>query len=88
MKREQLFSGVKRVVVKVGTNVLTSENGNLDRGQIESLCVQISELVKSKREVVLVSSGAVAAGRRLSDSGARQRRFRKNRRRLPSDRAG
>jgi glutamate 5-kinase len=62
VKRKQLFSGVKRVVVKVGTNILTSEDGHLDRGQIESLCVQISELVKSKWEVVLVSSGAVAAG--------------------------
>jgi glutamate 5-kinase len=62
MKRKQLFSGVKRLVVKVGTNVLTSKDGHLDRRQIESLCAQISELVKSKREVVLVSSGAITAG--------------------------
>ena len=62
MKRKQLFSGVRRLVVKVGTNVLTSQDGHLDREQIENLCVQISELVKSKREVVLVSSGAITAG--------------------------
>jgi len=50
-----------RVVVKVGSNVITRDNGlNLD--VIESLSRQISALIDSGREVVLVSSGAMAAG--------------------------
>lgn len=62
MERKQLFSGIRRLVVKVGTNVLTSEDGNLDKGRIGHLSSQISELVNSEREVVLVSSGAITAG--------------------------
>ena len=63
MERRQLFSKVKRLVVKVGTNVLTTDGGGLDRKRIENLCADVSELMDGKKEVVLVSSGAIAAGR-------------------------
>ena len=63
MERRQLFSKVKRLVVKVGTNVLTTEDGELDKKRVESLSADVSELVKVKLEVVLVSSGAIAAGK-------------------------
>ncbi len=62
MDRAKFFSSVKRLVVKVGTNVLTSEKGELDRKRIESLSREISELVSVNKEVVLVSSGAITAG--------------------------
>jgi len=51
-----------RVVVKVGTSSLTHGDGSLNATMFESLAAQISELVKSDHEVVLVTSGAVAAG--------------------------
>jgi glutamate 5-kinase len=51
-----------RVVVKVGTSSLTHGDGSLNATMFESLAAQISELVKLDHEVVLVTSGAVAAG--------------------------
>ncbi len=51
---------MKRIVVKVGSHVL-NENGNLARERISNLCQFIAKL-RQKYEVILVSSGAVAAG--------------------------
>ncbi|MCF8362335.1 MAG: glutamate 5-kinase [Prolixibacteraceae bacterium] len=53
----------KRIAVKVGSNVLTGTNGKLDIGRISHLVEQISKVRELGIEVVLVSSGAVAAGR-------------------------
>ena len=53
------------VTVKVGSNVLTQANGMLDYQRIEHLTKQISDLHKRGVRVILVSSGAVAAGRSL-----------------------
>ncbi|MEM1216319.1 MAG: glutamate 5-kinase [Bacteroidota bacterium] len=55
----------KKVVVKVGTNVLTRENGSLDMTAISQLVDQLAELKQMGLQVVLVSSGAVGAGREL-----------------------
>ncbi|MFC1827571.1 glutamate 5-kinase [Thermodesulfobacteriota bacterium] len=53
----------RRVVVKVGSAVLTGENG-LNLEVMENLAQEVSFLVKSGKEVILVSSGAVAAGKK------------------------
>lgn len=53
----------RRVVVKVGSAVLTGEDG-LNRKVMRSLAQEIAYLIKSGKEVILVSSGAVAAGRK------------------------
>lgn len=50
------------VVIKVGSRVLTDVNGLLDIEQIASLSRQMAELRRRGTRVVLVSSGAVAAG--------------------------
>ncbi len=60
--RQTLFDQARRVVVKVGSAVLTAGNG-LDYQVINHLGRQLSFLCASGREVILVSSGAVAAGR-------------------------
>ncbi len=61
--RQTLFDKAKRVVVKVGSAVLTGEKGmNLE--VIRNLAKEISFLHTSGREVILVTSGAVAAGRK------------------------
>lgn len=56
---------IKRVVVKVGSNVLTREDGTLDVTRMSSIVDQIARLRKSGLEVILVSSGAVACGRSM-----------------------
>lgn len=61
--RKNLLSHVKRVVVKVGSGVLSNGDG-LDRRAIEQLSRDLIELRKRGYEVALVSSGAVAAGKR------------------------
>lgn len=52
----------KRVVIKLGTGVLTSGIGDLDTARIDTLCRQVVELRERGIEVVLVSSGAVGLG--------------------------
>ncbi|WP_353653047.1 glutamate 5-kinase [Olsenella uli] len=51
------------MVVKVGSSTLVDESGALDRGFIRSLCDQVAALVAGGTRVVVVSSGAAAAGR-------------------------
>jgi len=62
------FLRAKRVLIKVGSNVLTNDEGRLAIGRIGELVEQIAKLVaQDRKEVILVSSGAVAVGsRRLS----------------------
>ncbi len=51
------------VVVKIGSSTLVDSNGALDRDFIRSLCEQVTTLVARGTRVVVVSSGAAAAGR-------------------------
>lgn len=53
----------KKITVKVGSNVLTKSDGTLNVARIAHLVDQIAQLHKKGVEVILVSSGAVAAGR-------------------------
>ena len=53
----------QRIAVKVGSNVLTRRDGTLDITRMSALVDQIAELRHEGIEVILVSSGAVAAGR-------------------------
>ena len=55
---------MKRIVVKVGSNVLTRKDGKLDVTRMSALVDQIAGLRRQGIEVILVSSGAVACGRR------------------------
>ena len=57
---------MKRIVVKVGSNVLTRDNGTLDTTRVSALTDQIQALRKRGIEVILVTSGAVACGRSLA----------------------
>lgn len=54
-----------KIIVKVGTNVLTRPDGSLDVTNISHLVDQLAMLKKEGHQVVLVSSGAVGAGRAL-----------------------
>ena len=51
------------MVVKVGSSTLVDEGGALDRSFIRALCDQVAALAEAGTRVIMVSSGAVAAGR-------------------------
>ena len=59
---------MKRIVVKIGSNALTRPDGRLDVTRMSALVDQIAWLRQHDYEVILVSSGAVACGRREMDS--------------------
>ena len=59
--RASIFNDARRVVVKVGSNVLTADLG-LNLKAIRSISRQICRLIEDGREVILVSSGAMASG--------------------------
>ena len=54
---------MKRIAVKIGSNVLTRRDGTLDITRMSALVDQVAELHKRGIQVILVSSGAVASGR-------------------------
>lgn len=59
--RKLSFARAKRAVIKIGSNVLTQNNG-LNLKAIQSITRQICRLIDDGREVILVSSGAMASG--------------------------
>lgn len=66
--RQSLFDQARRVVVKAGSAVLADSDG-LKSSVIDNLARELTSLRNSGREVILVSSGAVAAGRQLLGTG-------------------
>lgn len=50
------------VVVKIGTSSITRESGELDHDAMAKLCAEVAQARDAGHEVVLVSSGAIAAG--------------------------
>ncbi|MBX6377842.1 MAG: glutamate 5-kinase [Clostridia bacterium] len=62
-KARAALRGAKRLVVKVGTSTLTHPDGRPNGAQMERLARELAELRHEGRDVVLVTSGAVACGR-------------------------
>jgi glutamate 5-kinase len=58
----QIAKDAKRWVVKIGSALLTNNGAGLDRDAIDGWVHQIAELMAQGKEVVLVSSGAIAEG--------------------------
>ena len=52
----------KRVVVKVGSSLVTNEGRGLDEAAIGEWCRQMAQLVRAGTEIIMVSSGAIAEG--------------------------
>jgi glutamate 5-kinase len=52
----------KRVVVKIGSSLFSADNNKLDMSRAVDIARQVSSLIKEGKEVVLVSSGAIALG--------------------------
>ena len=62
-----------RVVVKVGTSSLTDEQGSIDTEALRALATEIAAVRAAGHEVILVSSGAIAAGLPALGWGAKDR---------------
>lgn len=60
--RSRIINKLQRIVVKVGTSSITHSSGRLDLSRIGQIVFDIVKVLEKDIEVVLVSSGAVAAG--------------------------
>ena len=58
----QILSSARRIVVKVGSSLVTNEGRGLDEAAIGEWCRQLSVLKRDARELIMVSSGAIAEG--------------------------
>jgi glutamate 5-kinase len=64
MLKEMGKSDKKRILLKIGSNVLTKETNHISRGKIEDIACQIADL-KEEYEFVIVSSGAIAVAKQF-----------------------
>jgi glutamate 5-kinase len=69
--RTSLLSGVRRVVVKIGSSLITSKDHGLNPRRLETYGDEVARLKKDGYEILLVSSGAIVSG--LEKLGLRQR---------------
>ena len=64
-KIRELLKDKKRIVVKIGSSSLTHEaTGNLNLAKMEKLVRVLTDIRNQGKEVILVSSGAIAVGRK------------------------
>ncbi|MCH7518466.1 MAG: glutamate 5-kinase [Candidatus Dadabacteria bacterium] len=61
-QRKSIISKVNRVIVKIGSSVLTDKDGSLSESIFEKLAREISKIRDKNIEVIVVSSGAIASG--------------------------
>ena len=69
--RQEVVALAHTIVVKVGTNVLTTADGTLDPIRLQSLADQVQRVRQTGRKIALVSSGAIGAGVGRLGLGAR-----------------
>ncbi|HJR69422.1 MAG TPA: glutamate 5-kinase [Gammaproteobacteria bacterium] len=70
------LANARRVVIKIGSALFVDqEKGTLDRPWLEGLCADVVELRRKGTDVIIVSSGAVALGRRELKLDARRARL-------------
>ena len=65
----KLFSKYKRIVIKIGSSILVNKsNHKIKNNQLNSLCKEIKVLHEKNKEIVIVSSGAIALGKKMISS--------------------
>jgi glutamate 5-kinase len=69
--RQEILGKVNRIVIKLGTGLLTDAQNHLSVRQIEGLVAQIATLHDQKKQIIIVSSGAIGAG--MAELGLKQR---------------
>ncbi len=68
---KNVIDKAKRVVIKIGSNTLTSAEGKVDLPVVADICQQVNWLTEMGKEVILVSSGAKVTGAGLIGKWAR-----------------
>ncbi|MCX7705898.1 MAG: glutamate 5-kinase [bacterium] len=63
--RSMILKKARKIVIKIGTNVLTSAGHRLDTSLMEHLCLQVCWLMEQGRQVIIVTSGAIGAGMQI-----------------------
>ncbi|MDR0519621.1 MAG: glutamate 5-kinase [Clostridiales Family XIII bacterium] len=61
-KATEILNKSRKIVIKIGSNVLAGADGNMDRAVVEDIAAQVAELRASGKQVVMVSSGAEVSG--------------------------
>jgi glutamate 5-kinase len=67
--KKALISQTKRVVIKIGSSVLTNEYGEISEGVFNEIAREISKIKSNGIEPIVVSSGAIAAGMKKLNLG-------------------
>jgi glutamate 5-kinase len=62
MNRQNVLTTARRIVVKVGSSLVTNEGRGIDAQAIGNWCAQLAALAQQGRELIMVSSGAIAEG--------------------------
>src|SRR3546814_13233562 len=62
IEESSIIASARRLVVKVGSSLVTNEGRGVDTAAVESWAGQIASLHRQGRQMVLVSSGAIAEG--------------------------
>ncbi len=57
-----VVAAARRIVVKVGSSLVTNDGKGLDAEAVGTWCTQLAKLAREGREVIMVSSGAIAEG--------------------------
>ena len=69
------FANFRRIVIKIGSALLTDANGSVNRAWLTGIAEDIAALKSSGRQVLVVSSGAIAIGSRLLGVNRRRARL-------------
>ncbi|WP_094228893.1 glutamate 5-kinase [Methanolobus psychrotolerans] len=69
--RKELFKDVNRIVVKIGTSSINTEDGKLNRQFMDNMAAQVARLHEAGKKVILVSSGAIGIGIDILDFDSR-----------------
>ena len=65
MKKENLIKDSKRIVIKIGSSLLIDKNNDSLKSEwLRSLAQEINQLIKQKKEIIIVSSGSIALGQK------------------------
>jgi glutamate 5-kinase len=65
MEKRERVQSAKRLVVKLGSAVVTTAAGGVDRQRIADICSQAAHLHRAGKEIIIITSGAIRAGLHL-----------------------
>lgn len=59
---DEIIKGSNKIIIKIGSSTITSEDGSIDKDFLENLALQVKTLMDQGKKIVIVSSGARIAG--------------------------